>query len=94
MGIKYYKKWIDNESRYQYEERNNISSDELMIEISQEEYETETAKQWDEYITSLPAEEPSEDVTYEELLEKNTDLEKENAALLFQVLTGEELTDV
>lgn len=94
MGIKYYKKWIDDESRYQYEERCRVSSDESMIEISRDEYEYETAKQWEEYLASLPAEAPSDEIPYEELLEKNADLEMENAALLFQMLTGEEYSDV
>lgn len=94
MGMRYYKKWIDNESRYQYEERVSASSDKSMLEITQEEYEYETAKQWEEYLATLPAEDVTDDVSYEELLEKNSDLEKENAALLFQILTGEEYVDV
>lgn len=94
MGIKYYKKWLETENRYQYEERNSTSDDASMIEISQEEYETETAKQWEEYIASLPAEDQSEEPSYDELLEKTAELEKENAALLFQMLTGEEYADV
>ena len=93
MGIKYYKKWIETENRYQYEERMS-TSDKEMIEISQEEYETETAKQWEEYIASLPEEDTVSEPTYDELLAENTELEKENAALLFQLLTGEEYTDV
>lgn len=64
------------------------------IEITQEEYDSETAKQWEEYISSLPVEIPSDEPSYDELLEKNSELEKENAALLFQLLTGEEYTDV
>ncbi len=94
MGIKYYKKWLESENRYQYEERNSLSDDDAMIEISQEEYDSETAKQWEEYIASLPVEEPSDEPSYDELLEKNSELEKENAALLFQILTGEEYADV
>ena len=94
MGIKYYKKWLEAENRYQYEERNSPADDASMIEISQEEYETQTSNQWEEYLASLPAEEPSTDPTYDELLAENTELEKENAALLFQILTGEEYADV
>lgn len=94
MGIKYYKKWLGTENRYQYEERNSTADDESMIEISQAEYETETAKQWEEYIDSLPAEEPDAEPTYDELLADKENLEKENAALLFQILTGEEYADV
>lgn len=93
MGIKYYKKWLETENRYQYEERSG-SDDVEMVEISQEEYETETAKQWEEYIASLPEEDTVSEPTYDELLAENTELEKENAALLFQLLTGEEYTDV
>ena len=94
MGIRFYKKWLEAENRYQYEERNSPADDASMIEISQEEYETETAKQWEEYLASLPAEEPGINPTYEELLAENENLEKENAALLFQILTGEEYADV
>lgn len=94
MGIKYYKKYIESEDRYQYEERNVASSDSAMIEISQEEYETETAKQWEEYLASLPPEEENVNPSYEELLMENQELEKENASLLYQILTGEELADV
>lgn len=93
MGIKYYKKWLEEEKRYQYEERNSSADDASMTEISRKEYETETAKQWEEYIVSLPAEEPADTPSYDELLEKTAELEKENAALLFQVLTGEEYAD-
>ena len=94
MGVKYYKKWIDADNRYQYEERNSISSDESMIEITQKEYEAEIKKQWEMYLASLPAEELPSELPYEELLEKNSELEMENAALLFQLLTGEEYADV
>lgn len=93
MGIKYYKKWLEAERRYQYEERFG-TDDAEMIEISKEEYETETAKQWAEYLASLPEEDTESELTYDELLAENTELEKENAALLFQLLTGEEYTDV
>ena len=94
MGIKYYKKWLGTENRYQYEERNNSADDNAMIEISQDEYETETAKQWEEYIASLPVEEKITEPAYDELLAEKEALEKENASLLFQLLTGEEYTDV
>ena len=50
--MKYYKKWLDDEERYQYEERDTFSDDISMIEISQSEYEFEVAKQWEEYIAS------------------------------------------
>ena len=94
MGIKYYKKWLETESRYQYEERNNSADDNAMIEISQDEYETETAKQWEDYIASLPGEETITELNYDELLAEKENLERENAALLFQILTGEEYADV
>ena len=93
MGIKYYKKWIETENRYQYEERNS-PADDTMLEISQEEYEADTAKQWEAYLASLPSAEPGTEPAYEELLIENENLEKENAALLFQLLTGEEYADV
>ena len=91
MGVKYYKKYIESEDRYQYEERSTYITDSSMIEISQEEYETETKKQWEEYLASLPV---TDEPTYEELLIENQELERENASLLYQILTGEELCDV
>lgn len=95
MGvIKYYKKWLEEEQRYQYEERNHSIDDDSMAEITKEEYDAEVAAQWDAYLASLPAEENNESPTYEDLIAKNSALEAENAALLYQVLTGEELTDV
>ena len=94
MGVKFYKKWIDSEQKFQYEQRNRAGSDTSMTEITQEEYETEVSAQWVEYLASLPVEEVSEELTYEELLEENALLEAENAALLYQILTGEELADV
>lgn len=68
MGIKYYKKWLEAENRYQYEERFG-TDDAEMIEISKEEYETETAKQWEEYLASLPEELPPDEITPEEFLQ-------------------------
>ena len=94
MGVKYYKKYIESEDRYQYEERSTYITDSSMIEISQEEYETETKKQWEEYLASLPPEEENVNPSYEELLMENQELERENASLLYQILTGEELSDV
>lgn len=94
MGIKYYKKFIEEYNRYQYEERKTASSDASMIEITKEEYETETEKQWAEYIASLPVDEEPDTPTYDELLIENAELAKENASLLYQILTGEELADV
>jgi len=69
MGIKFYKKWLNTENRYQYEERNSPADDDSMIEISQEEYETETMKQWEEYLASLPVEEPTDEISAEEFLQ-------------------------
>lgn len=63
-------------------------------EISPEIYKTETAKLFKNCFDSSAAEENTHAISYEELLEKNADLEKENAALLFQILTGEEYSDV
>lgn len=94
MGIKFFKKWIEEESRFQYEERDHDVADSSMIEITECEYITETEKQWIDYINSLPEDDISNSPSYDELLEKNSQLEVENAALLYQILTGEELTDV
>ena len=94
MGVKFYKKWIDREQKFQYAQRNRAGSDTSMTEITQEEYETEVSAQWVEYLASLPEEDNNDNPTYEELLETNAELESENAALLYQVLTGEEYSDV
>lgn len=94
MGIKYYRKWLEEEQRYQYEQRKQSVDDASMTELTKEEYDAEVAEQWNAYLASLPAEEQSESPIYEELIAKNAELEAENAALLYQVLTGEELTDV
>lgn len=93
MGMRYFRKWVEDEERFQYEERNHDVSDDLMEEISEEEYTIETKRQWGEYLDSLP-EEISTEPTYEELLAENAELEKENAALLFQILTGEEYAEI
>ena len=59
------------------------------IEISEEEYNTA--------IAAIETENEAEEFnvpTYEELLIENQELERENASLLYQILTGEELADV
>ena len=56
MGIKYYRKFIEEEGRWQYEERYSESSDPSMEEITQSEYEASSASQWAEYLASLSAE--------------------------------------
>lgn len=60
-------------------------------EITQEEYEEEINRQLEESFNEIP-EEP-EEISYEELLAANAELEAENAALLFQLLTGEEFVN-
>ena len=54
MGIRYYRKWLEDEGRFQYEERDHAVSDNTMEEITEEEFIVETEKQWAEYIASLP----------------------------------------
>ena len=94
MGMRYYRKWLEDEGRFQYEERAYIVSDNSMEEITEEEFTAETEKQWAEYLASLPEEDISFKPSYDELLAMNAELESENAALLFQILTGEEFEDV
>lgn len=59
------------------------------IPITEEEYRTAIAEL--EERARLEAEaDLTDEVSYEELLAANAELEAENAALLFQLLTGEE----
>lgn len=79
--MKYYKILDEDGNVLSLEERSSISTDEKMIEIEQEEYLillSEKEKEWENADT-----EPS-------YIEQ---LENENAALLYQVLTGEEFTN-
>ena len=61
--------------------------DDCLIEISEEEYKTAI----EELQRRLESEETEAEQTKDERI---AELEAENAALLYQVLTGEELTDV
>lgn len=91
--IFYYKEMLEDDSvRYcaTTVKRNQPSFE----EISRQEYEAETAKMFDECYESITDEDFIYVESYEELVAKNADLEKENAALLFQILTGEEYVDV
>lgn len=73
---------------------NLISEDDTQcIPISEDEYYSAIAELEAKTEEILPDEENAAP-TYEELVEANKVLEAENAALLYQVLTGEELTDV
>lgn len=82
MLMKYYKQ-IENNIITGYISCEEECKSKFLFEITEEEYETAI----------------SELVVQEEVIEQSKDeriaeLEAENAALLYQVLTGEELTDV
>lgn len=82
----YYKKIKDGEID-SLEERISISTDSNMIQIDEDEYNTlmnEFESRWEIEMNKLISEEISKD-------QKIAELEAENAALLYQILTGEEL---
>ena len=98
----YYKIISDDNSIESLEERSTPSTDPIMIQITENEYvtlmndferqcviesdaNTLIEKSKDDYIAELEAENAN-------LKSTNETLEAENAALLFQTLTGEEYT--
>ncbi len=86
----YYYKIIENEKLVSLEKRSSPSTDDAMIAITEEEYNETLAElnaQYEAESEAIAAAEQSKD-------ERIAELEAENAALLYQVLTGEELADV
>lgn len=79
--MKYYKILDDDGNVVSLEERNSTSTDKAMIEIEQEEYSKLYSEMENEWKNADA--EPS-------YIEQ---LENENAALLYQVLTGEEFNN-
>lgn len=93
MKNSYYFKTKEDVVRYGISP-NLIYEDDLQcIPISAEEYNTAIAEVEAKNKDKSNIEETITP-TYEDLVETNMILEAENAALLYQVLTGEELTDV
>lgn len=87
--MNYYKQ-IKNGEIISYQTNSNKVEDESLFEITQEEYEQAIAE-----ITQQNEEIQAYEVpTYEELENKIAELEQENAALLYENLTGEVFTDV
>ncbi len=87
--MNYYKQ-IKNGEVISYQTNSNKVEDETLFEITQEEYEQAIAeiRQQNEEIAV------DENPTYEELENRVLELERENAALLYENLTGEVFTDV
>lgn len=87
--MNYYKQ-IKNGEVISYQTNSNKVEDESLFEITQEEYEQAIAeiRQQNEEIAV------DENPTYEELENRVLELERENAALLYENLTGEVFTDV
>ena len=86
--MNYYKQ-IKNGEVISYQTNSNKVEDESLFEITQEEYEQAIAeiRQQNEEIAV------DENPTYEELENIVLELERENAALLYENLTGEVFTD-
>ncbi len=86
----FYYKIEENGEVVSVEARSSKSTDTSMAEITEDEYlalSEEIKSQYEDSIQEIIGEEQSKD-------ERIAELEAENAALLYQVLTGEELTDV
>ena len=93
----YYYKIIENEKLVSLEKRSSPSTDDAMIAITEEEYNETLAElnaQYEAESEAIAAAEQSKDERIAELEAEKAELEAENAALLYQVLTGEELADV
>lgn len=93
----YYYKIIENEKLVSLEKRSSPSTDDAMIAITEEEYNETLAElnvQYEAESETIAAAEQSKDERIAELEAEKAELEAENAALLYQVLTGEELADV
>lgn len=90
----YYYKIEKNGVIDSFESRTTVSSDDSMTEITKDEYDElldEFNKKLQELSEQIAAEESQIEQSKDERI---TELEAENAALLYRVLTGEELTDV
>lgn len=87
--MNYYKQ-IKNGEVISYQTNSNKVEDESLTEITQDEYEQAIAeiRQQNEEIAV------DESPTYEELENRVLELERENAALLYENLTGEVFADV
>ena len=83
----FYYKQMFNDIVASYQEYDEKVNREGFIEISKDEYDTAIA----ELIKQAEDENEVNEKTKEKRI---AELEKENAALLYQVLTGEEYTDV
>lgn len=82
----YYKVVVDGQV-INYQVTNTPLTDDLLVETTEAEYNTSVA--------ALLAQAEEEDAAAEQTKdEKIAALEQENAALLYQLLTGEEYTDV
>ena len=90
----YYYKIEKNGVIDSFESRTTVSSDDSMTEITKDEYDElldEFNKKLQELSEQIAAEESQIEQSKDERIAA---LEAENAALLYQVLTGAELTDV
>ena len=85
--MKYYKK-TDENGNIVLIATTAVLTDTSLTEISEEEY---SELEYSEEFVEEPTE---EDMTEQSKDERIAELEKENASLLFQLLTGEEYTDV
>lgn len=90
----YYYKIEKNGVIDSFESRTTVSSDDSMTEITKDEYD-ELLDEFNKKLQELSEQIAAEGSQIEQSKdERIAALEAENAALLYQVLTGEELTDV
>ena len=77
-----------------YSKTNISSTDECFVEITEVEYNSAIEELRAQNEAEAETAEQSKDERIAELEAEKAELEAENAALLYQVLTGEELADV
>ena len=82
----FYYKFIDKDGNVTYQAHNKAVKREEMLEITETEYNTVAEELRKKAESEMQKEELSKDAYIKEL-------ENENAALLYRILTGEELTD-
>ena len=82
----FYYKFIDKDGNVTYQAHNKAVEREEMLEITETEYNTVAEELRKKAESEMQKEDLSKDAYIREL-------ENENAALLYRILTGEELTD-
>lgn len=91
---KYYKVVSENGEIINYQVTKFPCESEFLIEITEEEYNAAIEVLNNIEVEKQKQEKEKKDQEIKELQEKNTELEQENAGLLFQILTGEDYESI